>query len=239
MYGEDKTTIEELTNSVTELEKLKIEIQPKLDKTNELVSITEEIENKIKQVDEKILNSEDIEKANNELTAEDVSSNKTEFVISEDSILNTLVSSINVSMQKVDDAVKAEATRKAEEEKKAKEEAEKKLYVGTYKNDYATYRNTLTIKLDENGDLYFEENGKKYKIDINKKNRDGSIIVYNINNEYFSMECAIYPVGLALSLPYDGGENCTLTATDKNKIRLFHHGDDVPSITGNIYYKVD
>ena len=148
MYGEDKSSIEELTSTITELETLKIEVEPKGNKTIDINNAIDKMKNQIRQVDEELLNTIDIENENSE---------GQEITFSENSNFYILISNINVLTEKVNDAVKAEADRKAEEERKAKEEAEKKeleetfaKFVGTYISAYGG-TSKYTIKKEQNG----------------------------------------------------------------------------------------
>lgn len=129
--GEDKTSIDDLKKTVSDLEGLKISIPAKSEKTDELNSAVEDIENKIKQVDEELLKVDF-----------KIDDNKEEIKFSENSNFSILTSNIKTQTEKVNEAVKAETERKAEAEKKAKEEAEKKAkeealsaMAGTYAAD--------------------------------------------------------------------------------------------------------
>lgn len=234
MYGEDKTTIEELKNTITELEKLKIEIIEKSNKTSELNNAIGKMESKINQADDKILNTEKFAKTGNETTEneqnavneENTSNTQNEIIISEDSNVDVLMDNIDTLVNKVNEQVKAETERKAEEERKAKELEAKKVYAGTYKNSQGK---TETITINENGDLYYNS----YKIDINKKDRSGAIIIYRGDTD----GCLLYPVGTTLAV-WDSNTNGE-KATDKNKIRILFHGGGVPDINTDVYYKLD
>lgn len=227
MYGEDKTSLEELRNATNELQTLKIEILPKADKTNDLNNSIEKMENQIKQVDENLLNNTQFATTGSETRESTSEEQQQEIRTSENSNLNILISNIDTLTEKVNEAVKVETERKAEEEKKAKELEEKKKYVGTYKNSYGQ---TETITLKEDGELYY----KSYKININSRNSDLGIIVYNRNIEYGIDRCMIWPVGF---LGYGLGDGSGYT--NKNKIRLILHGGGGTMGQENVYYKVD
>ncbi len=120
-----------------------------------------------------------------------------------------------------------EAERKAEEERKAKEEETKKVYAGTYKNNYGQ---TEIITLKEDGELYY----KSYKININNKNNNLGIIVYDNKGEPGLDRCMIWPVGF---LGYGLGDGSGYT--NKNKIRLILHRGGGTMGQECVYYKVD
>lgn len=126
MYGEDKISLEELKNTVNELQSLKIEILPKADKTNDLNNSIEKMENQIKQVDENLLNNTQFATTGNETTEE-----QQEIKTNENSNLNILISNIDTLTEKVNQAVKVETERKVWQEELTK-------FIGTYKNTEAT-----------------------------------------------------------------------------------------------------
>ena len=144
MYGEDKTSLEELKNTVNELQSLKIEILPKADKTSDINNSIEKMENQIKQVDENLLNNTQFATTGND-TAEE---QQQEIKTSENSNLNILISNIDTLTEKVNQAVKVETERKAEEERKKQEEnilnGDLSSFAGTYKNN----GNTITLSKD-------------------------------------------------------------------------------------------
>lgn len=161
MYGEDKTSLEELKNTVNELQSLKIEILPKADKTSDLNNSIEKMENQIKQVDENLLNNTKFATTGNE-TTENATEEQQEIKTSENSNLNILISNIDTLTEKVNQAVKVETERKAEEERKAKEEEERKAREQALANvlngDLTYFEGTYTgtegtIKLQKNGNL--------------------------------------------------------------------------------------
>ena len=117
MYGEDKTSLEELKNTVNELQSLKIEILPKADKTSDINNSIEKMENQIKQVDENLLNNTQFATTGNE-TENTAEEQQQEIKTSENSNLNILISNIDTLTEKVNQAVKVETERKAEEERK-------------------------------------------------------------------------------------------------------------------------
>lgn len=239
MYGEDKTSLEELKNTVNELQSLKIEILPKADKISDLNNSIEQMENQIKQVDENLLNNTQFATTGNETATENTAEEQQqEIKTSENSNLNILISNIDTLTEKVNQAVKVETERKAEEERKAKEEEERKAreeeekkqkqsYVGTYKNSLGQ---TEKITMNENGELYY----KSYKININNRNKDLGIIVYDKKLENGIDRCMIWPIGF---LGYGLGDGSGYT--NKNKIRLILHGGGGTMGQENVYYKVD
>lgn len=195
MYGEDKSSIEELTSTITELETLKIEVEPKGNKTIDINNAIDKMKNQIRQVDEELLNTIDIENENSE---------GQEITFSENSNFDILISNINVLTEKVNDAVKAEADRKAEEERKAKEEAEKKeleetfaKFVGTYISAYGG-TSKYTIKAD--GTLVTSSGNTEKPVSI-KKEQNGCVSVKTGTNETvtgYTVEkgYTLYPIGV-------------------------------------------
>ena len=222
-----------MKNTVDELNSLKIEISSKANKTSDLNNSIDKMEHQIKQLDENLLNNAQFAITGNE-TAEEQQEIKT----SENSNLNILISNIDTLTEKVNQAVKVEAERKAEEERKAKEEAERKAreeeekkqkqsYVGTYKNNLGQ---TKKITMNENGELYYQN----YKININKKDKNGSIVVYDTYaTESMGGACYIWSVGVKGFMLGDGSGY-----TNKNKIRLICMGQGTLD-NYNVYYKVD
>ncbi len=166
MYGEDKTTLDELTKTITELEGLKIDIIEKTEKTSELNNAVEKMENQIKQADDKILNDTHFVATGNETATENeqnttdgqstntenTTATQNEISISKDSNVNILIDNINTLVNKVNEQVKAETERKAEEERKKQEEniinGDLSSFAGTYKDS-----NNATLTLDKNGKI--------------------------------------------------------------------------------------
>lgn len=235
MYGEDKTSLEELKNTVNELQSLKIEILPKADKTSDLNNSIEKMENQIKQVDENLLNNTQFATTGNETATENTAEEEQqEIKTSENSNLNILISNIDTLTEKVNQAVKVETERKAEEERKAKEEEERKkqeqalanllngdftYFVGTYtlKNQYGTRK----ITVDKNGIV---GKGKVYKV---TKNSDGS---YSCDctppNEPIPNGFTIFPIGVS----------SWTFRTDTSRVRIFSDGG-APGSANDFYYK--
>lgn len=239
MYGEDKSTIEKLQSTVTELETLKIEIIPKAEKTNEINNSIEKMENQIKQIDEELLKDEETIETDENSTEENTNGEEIkveeeqEIKISENSNLNILISNINVLIEDVKQAVKVEAERKAEEERKAKEEAEKKereeglakllkgdfsYFVGTYtmKNAYGTDK----ITVDKNG-IVGEEKPNK----ITKRNYCYYCETSQATDP-FPTGFLIIPVGMS-----DGA-----FGSDTTRVRIFC-GGGAPASASDFYYK--
>lgn len=131
-----------------------------------------------------------------------------------------------------------EAEKKAEEERKAKEEAQKKSYVGTYKNNLGQ---TMTITINDSGDLYLNDFGDSDKINIEKKNKDGAIIITQYPN-YGMAGTYIYPAGINISIvtlgTFDSNGNWVDSKVDNTKIRIVSLGSAEPDISG-CYYKVN
>lgn len=223
MYGTDKTAIENLTNTVNELESLKIEvIEPQPKNTNKINESIQQMQNQLIQVDEKIVKEfiENKKQVNNIEQGQEVDINEKqeqEITFSEDSNINILISNIEVLIKEVNDDVKIEADRKAEEEKKAKEEAEKaamdKILTGDFSYFAGTYveflygsGQILVISKDGSatismaGDNSFTTNFAK-PISVTKQ-KDGTYFcstgkVQNYAGEYVTEEgFTIYPVGV-------------------------------------------
>lgn len=234
MYGEDKTSLEELKNTVNELQSLKIEILPKADKTNDLNNSIEKMENQIKQVDENLLNNTQFATTGNETAENTVEEEQQEIKTNENSNLNILISNIDTLTEKVNQAVKVETERKAEEERKAKEEQERKAreeeekkqkqsYVGTYKNMDG---NIITITMSENGQLTLKNNyGKNYELNLNK-NSDVGKVLYNTYKTGDLAGFVLYPKGESIR---------GLTTDDTSKIRVMYY--DLGISDSNLYYK--
>lgn len=100
---------------------------------------------------------------------------------------------------------------------------EKQQYVGTYKNSYGE---SSKITINENGELYLT---RKYDgkdvidiIDLNKKDKNGSIIVYDNgdNIEQGIYKIVIYPIGVSIPLQDGKYFEYTDNETDINKIRI-------------------
>lgn len=155
MCGSDTTMLENLKNTVNELETLKIEIEEKSKKLDKLNSLIEKMEHQIKQVDEELLNVEVKEEATNE----DI-----KITISENSNLSILISNIDILTEEVEDAVKVETEKKAEEERKAKEEAEKKAaeeaLANVEKGDFTYFAGTYIEVYSNQSKLILDKNGK-------------------------------------------------------------------------------
>lgn len=155
--GSDKASLENLQNTVKELESLKIEIPEKSKKSSELNSSIEKMEEAIKQIDENLLDSEEFKNAD-EIT-EDF-----ELTLSENSKANTLISNIGVLTEEVNEDVEKEADRKAAEEKKAKEEAEKKAkeeaLAKVAKGDFSYFAGTYVDIYNHSSKLTLDKNGK-------------------------------------------------------------------------------
>lgn len=239
MYGEDKSTIEKLQSTVTELETLKIEIIPKAEKTSEINNSIEKMENQIKQVDEELLKDDETIETDENSTEENISEEENivkeeqEIKISENSNLNILISNINVLIEDVNQAVKVETERKAEEERKAKEEAEKKereeglakllkgdfsYFIGTYtiKNAYITDK----ITVDKNGIV----GGKKPHTITKFEN--GSYFCDNTPpNSDIESGFVIFPVGVSEHY-----------GSDTSRVRIFS-GGGAPGSASDFYYK--
>ena len=225
MYGEDKTSLEELKNTVNELQSLKIEILPKADKISDLNDSIEKMENQIKQVDESLLNNTQFVTTGSETSTENTTEEQQEIKTTENSNLNILISNIDTLTEKVNQAVKVETERKAEEERKAKELEAKKVYAGTYKNNQGK---TETITINENGELYY----KNHKIDLNFRYNGASLVYESSPYDFWYL----IPIGKKINDVYDNSGN--LINTDTNKIRLTHEGNGALSIS-DVYYKVD
>lgn len=197
MYGEDKTSLEELKNTVNELQSLKIEILPKADKTNDLNNSIEKMENQIKQVDENLLNDTHFVTTGNE-TTENTTEEQQEIKTNENSNLNILISNIDTLTEKVNQAVKVETERKAEEERKAKEEAEKKALqeeIAKFAGTYISIYGSDTITLNKDGILQDGSNTRK-PISI-KKQTDGSIRVVTGSGAFDTeIGYTLYPIGV-------------------------------------------
>lgn len=236
MYGEDKTSLEELKNTVNELQSLKIEILPKADKISDLNKSIEKMQNEINQVDENLLNNTQFAVTGNEAGTENTTeeAQQQEIKTSENSNLNILISNIDTLTEKVNQAVKIETERKAEEERKAKEEEQRKqqeqalanvlngdftYFAGTYtlKNEYRTH----TITVDKNGIV---GKGKVYKV---TKDSNG---IYSCDctppNDPIYSGFMIIPIGVS-----DGA-----FGTNKNKVRIFCDGG-APTSATDFYYK--
>ncbi len=233
MYGEDKTSLEELKNTVNELQSLKIEILPKANRISDLNNSIEKMENQIKQVDENLLNNTHFVTTGSE-TTENTTEEQQEIKTNENSNLNILISNIDTLTEKVNQAVKAETERKAEEERKAKEEEERKAreeeekkqkqsYVGTYKNSNG---NSITIVMSENGQLTLKNNyGKNYELNLNK-NSDLGKVLYNTYKTGDLAGYVLYPMGESIR---------GLTTDDTSKIRVMYY--DLGISDSNLYYK--
>lgn len=211
MYGEDKSTIIELQNTVSELEGLKIEILEKTEKLNEINASIEKMEAQIKQIDEKLL-----EKIEGNDNIDDL-----KIVFDEDSNFDILVSNIEILEDDVDEAVKKEAERKAEEERKAKEEAERKAleqslanvtkgdftyFAGTYYNEYNP---SETLVLDKSGKVTIAGRVFTNKPISIVKQSNGAYWCLTKSGELTDDGFSIYPIGVS-----GGGSDIT------NKVRL-------------------
>ena len=100
---------------------------------------------------------------------------------------------------------------------------EKQKYVGTYKDSYGE---SSKIAINQNGELYLtrEYDGKDVIdiIDLNKRDKNGSIIVYDNkdNLEQGIYKIVIYPIGVNIPLEDDNYFEYTDNETDINKIRI-------------------
>lgn len=224
MYGADTSSLEELSNTVTQLEDLKIEIKEQPTEIDEINTSIENMKQQINQVDKNILTDE--------------TNIETEIVISEDSNFNTIFSNVDVIIQKVNEQVAVETSRKAEEERIAQEKTEKQAYVGTYKNNQ---NQTMTITMDDSGELYLNFWTYSEKINIEEKNKDGAIIIEQYP-EYGMAGKYIYPIGTNISIvtlgTFDNNGNWVNSKVDNTKIRILHLGSAEPDISG-CFYKVD
>jgi len=101
---------------------------------------------------------------------------------------------------------------------------EKQQYVGTYKNSSGEDEN---ISIKQNGELCLTRkfDGKDVidLIDINKKDKDGSIIVFDNEDKQGVYKIVIYPVGV--SIPVDNLFEYKDEEIDTNKIRIVSYND--------------
>ena len=206
MYGQDKTSLDKLKNTVKDLESLKIEILPKSNKTINLKNSIEKIKSQIINVDEEL--SGDLlnimENSENEIADKDGS----EIKISNNSNLNNLFSNIDALTNDVNNAVKNEIERKAEEEQKAKEEAEKKALEESLANvingdftyfagDYTEIGTSSKLTLDKNGKVTINGSVFTSKPISIKKESNGSYWCLVRSGELADDGFTIYPVGIA------------------------------------------
>lgn len=242
MYGEDKTALEELTKTVTELEGLKIEIIEKTEKTNELNNAVEKMENQIKQADDKILNDTHFANTGNETTTENeqnvneenTTNTQSEIAISKDSNINILIDNINTLVNKVNEQVKAETERKAEEERKAKEEEERKAQEQALANvlngDFTYFAGTYTeIDSGGTGSVY----GTPRKLTVDKNSIGGKKIISTKKTSKGSYFCTtrfedewvpeqgfeIYPIGVKAGFPVENINKVRIYETGGNRCR--------------------
>jgi len=104
-------------------------------------------------------------------------------------------------------------------------DSEKQQYVGIYKNKRG---DTVKIAIDNNGELYFEGEGKNYKIDLNNKKDNGYIVIYEAGENEFDASTYLYPVGVEDEI-----------SKTKDKVRiLLNVGSDF-SLEYSVCYKVD
>ena len=103
---------------------------------------------------------------------------------------------------------------------------EKEQYVGTYKNSYGE---SDKIAINEKGELYLS---RKYDgkdvidiIDLSKKDKDGSIIVYDKGVEEGVYKIVIYPKGVNIPLQDGKYFEYTDNEIDTNKIRIVFYND--------------
>lgn len=209
MYGEDKTSLEELKNTVNELQALKIEILPKADKTNNLNNSIEKMENQIKQVDENLLNNTQFATIGNETAENTTEEEQQEIKTSENSNLNILISNIDTLTEKVNQAVSVETERKAEEAKKKTWEQEFAKFEGTYVDIYSNGSIIYTLKAD--GTLIRPSGTIEKPIGFDRKT-DGSIYVQTsfnttTSNDKVSAGYYLYPIGVG---GYYYGDNTKL-----------------------------
>lgn len=213
MYGQDKTSLDKLKNTVKDLESLKIEILPKSDKTIDLNNSIEKIKSQIINVDEEL--SRDllniIDNSENEIADKDGS----EIKLSNNSNLNNLFLNIDALTNDVNNAVKIEierkaeeAKKKAEEEQKAKEEAEKKALEESLANvingdftyfagDYTEIGTSSKLTLDKNGKVTINGSVFTSKPISIKKESNGSYWCLVRSGELADDGFTIYPVGIA------------------------------------------
>lgn len=213
MYGQDKTSLDKLKNTVKDLESLKIEILPKSNKTIDLKNSIEKIKSQIINVDEEL--SRDLlnimENSENEIADK----NGSEIKISNNSNLNNLFSNIDALTNDVNNAVKneierkaEEAKKKAEEEQKAKEEAEKKALEESLANvingdftyfagDYTEIGTSSKLTLDKNGKVTINGSVFTSKPISIKKESNGSYWCLVHRGELADDGFTIYPVGIA------------------------------------------
>ena len=190
MYGEDKTSLEELKNAVNELQSLKIEILPKKNKVKELNNSIAKMENQIKHVDENLLNN--INANDGESSTENTSAEEIQGILtSENSNFNILSSNIDTLMEKVNQVVKVETERKTWQEELAK-------FAGTYVNKNSLDNDKRTLKAD--GTL-ISQDGKEQKPMGFDRRKDGSIHVQTgfnstITNDLVSKGYTLYPIGV-------------------------------------------
>lgn len=213
MYGQDKTSLDKLKNTVKDLESLKIEILPKSNKTIDLKNSIEKIKSQIINVDEEL--SRDLlnimENSENEIADK----NGSEIKISNNSNLNNLFSNIDALTNDVNNAVKneierkaEEAKKKAEEEQKAKEEAEKKALEESLANvingdftyfagDYTEIGTSSKLTLDKNGKVTINGSVFTSKPISIKKESNGAYWCLVRRGELADDGFTIYPVGIA------------------------------------------
>jgi len=108
-------------------------------------------------------------------------------------------------------------------------------YVGTYKNSSGEIA-TISKKAD---DYYLNFNNNSFKFNMNVKNNDGSIIIYDSKDEFDRWFVYLYPAGVNLKLAEnEGDKESSYKATDSSKIRLLLNGSSQEFLS-DVLYKID
>ena len=101
---------------------------------------------------------------------------------------------------------------------------EKQQYVGVYKNSSGE---SNKIAINQNGELYltrkYDDKDVINVIDLNKKNKDGSIIVFDDGIKQGVYKIVIYPIGI--SIPVNNLFEYTDDEININKIRIVSYND--------------
>lgn len=108
-------------------------------------------------------------------------------------------------------------------------------YVGTYKNSSGE----IAIISKKSDGYYVNLNNNNFKINMNEKKNDGSIVIYDSKDEFDRWFVYLYPVGVNLKLAEnEGDEVSNYKTTDSSKIRLLLNGSSQEFLS-DVLYKIN